>query len=124
MRPFSEDLRKRVIAAKKAGQASAKVAERLAIDVRTVERYWKRYRDDGHCRPLQVGGHRRSRLAGHEATVESWIKADPSLTLQELAERCRQQLQVTLTVSALWHRLQAMGLSFKKNAARRRAGPR
>ena len=122
MRPYSDDLRRRIIAAKEAGKSCAQVAERFAIGVRTVERYWERYREKGHCRPGQIGGHRRSRLAGHESTVESWIKAEPSLSLEKLCARCQKQLGVTLTVSALWHRLKAMGLSFKKSDARRRAG--
>lgn len=124
MRPYSEDLRERIIAAKQAGDSCQSVAERFAVDVRTVERYWERYREKGHCRTGQIGGHRRSRLQGHEETVASWIEAQPSLTLQELSERCQQELGVTLTVSALWHRLKAMGLAFKKNDARRGTGAR
>lgn len=114
MRPYSEDLRERIIAAKQAGESSQRVAERFAVDVRTVERYWERYREKGHCRKGQIGGHRRSRLQGHEETVASWIEAQPSMTLQELSERCQRELGVSLTVSALWHRLKAMGLAFKK----------
>src|SRR5580698_2178539 len=114
MRPFSEDLRQRIIAAKEAGQSSACVAERFAIGVRTVERYWERYRQEGHCRTAQIGGHRRSRLAGHESTVASWIEAQPSLSLEEISKRCQKELAVTLTPSALWHRLKAMGLAYKK----------
>ncbi len=122
MRPFSKDLRERIIAAKEAGQSSAGVAERFAIGVRTVERYWERYREEGHCRTGQIGGHRRSRLAGHEPTVASWIEAQPSLSLEELSERCQKELAVTLTPSAIWYRLKAMGLTYKKSGPRRRAG--
>ena len=126
MRPYSEDLRARIIAAKKAGESCQNVAERFAVDVRTVERYWERYREKGHCQTEQIGGHRRSRLHGHEETVASWIAAQPSMTLREISERCQQELGITLTVSALWHRLKAMDLAFKKNDARRgtRAGGR
>jgi transposase len=124
MRPFSEDLRERIIAAKKSGQPSARVAERFAIGVRTVERYWERYREEGHCRKGKIGGHRRSRLEGHEQTVASWIEAQPSLSLEELSERCQKELAVKLTPCAIWHRLKAMGLAYKKSAARRRAATR
>jgi transposase len=43
------------------------------------------------------------------------------LTLAELRARCRQRLQVTIGMTALWHRLEQLGLSYKKNDARRRA---
>ncbi len=122
MRPYSEDLRKRVIAAKRAGKSSAEVAERLALSQRTVERYWERYGQKGHCRVEQIGGYRRSRLAGHEKVVAAWIEAQPDLSLEELCLRCQKELHVTLTVSALWHRLKALGLSYKKKDARRRTG--
>ena len=122
MRPFSEDLRERIIAAKRRGESSAVVGQRFAVGVRTVERYWERFREKGHCRTGKIGGHRRSRLEGHGSTVAAWIEAQPSLTLQELSVRCQKELGVTLTISALWHRLKALGLSYKKSAARRRAG--
>lgn len=123
MRPYGEDLRKRIIADKRAGKSSAEVAERFEVSQRTVERYWERYEQKGHCRVEQIGGHLQSRLAGHEKVVASWIAAQPDLSLEELCERCRKELNVTLSVSGLWHRLKAMGLSYKKKDARRRAGP-
>jgi transposase len=43
------------------------------------------------------------------------------LTLVELQQRCRTRLQVSIGITALWHRLRRLGLSFKKNDARRRA---
>lgn len=122
MRPYGEDLRKRIIADKRAGKSSAKVAERFAVSQRTVERYWERYEKKGHCRVGQIGGHLPSRLAGHEKVVAGWIEAQPDLTLEELSARCQKELNVTLSVSGLWHRLKAMGLSYKKKDARRRAG--
>lgn len=123
MRPYSEDLRKRIIGAKRAGKSSAEVARRFAVSQRTVERYWERYEQKGHCRVEQIGGYRRSRLAGHEKVVASWIEAQPDLSLAELCLRCQKELNVALTSSALWHRLKALGLSYKKKDARRRAGP-
>src|SRR5258707_5823569 len=122
MRPYSEDLRKRIIAAKRAGKSSAEVARRFAVSQRTVERYWERYEQKGHCRVKQIGGYRRSRLAGHEKVVASWIEAQPDLSLEELCLRCQKELDVALSVSALWHGLKALGLSYKKKDARRRAG--
>jgi transposase len=45
------------------------------------------------------------------------------LTLAELQQKCQTQLQVSIGLTALWHRLRHLGLSFKKNDARRRTGP-
>jgi transposase len=45
------------------------------------------------------------------------------LTLAELRQRCGDQLQVSIGLTALWHRLRRLGLSYKKNDARRRTRP-
>ena len=121
MRAYSADLRRRIIAVKEKRESSAEVGKRFAVGVRTVERYWQRYREQGHCRVGKVGGHLRSRLSGHEATISAWIDEQSDLSLKELRARCQKQLEVKLTVSALWYRLKAMGLSYKKSDARRRA---
>jgi putative transposase len=122
MRPYSEDLRERIIAAKQSGKSSAEVAEHFAVGQRTVERYWQCYQEKGHCRIGQIGGHRRPSLADHKKTLTAWITAQPDLTLEELCARCQKELKVTISVSGLWHRLKAVGLSYKKKDARRRAG--
>ena len=84
-------------------------------------RYWQRQQQTGSIAPKQRGGYRRSALEGHDAHLRQWIKAEPGLTLAELLERLRKKLKIQLGTTALWHRLERLGLSFKKNAARRRA---
>jgi transposase len=64
---------------------------------------------------------RRSRLEKHDHTLRRWIGAQADLTLRELQHRCLRQLNVAIGVTALWHRLEQLGLSYKKNDARRRA---
>ena len=93
------------------------MAKRFAVSARTVERYWERYEEEGHCRAKQIGGYRRARLADHQKVLTSWIEKQPDLTLEELVARCQKELQVTLSISGLWHRLKAFGLSYKKRCA-------
>jgi transposase len=44
------------------------------------------------------------------------------LSLVQLQQRCQDRLGVSIGLTALWHRLHRLGLSYKKNDARRRAG--
>jgi transposase len=67
-----------------------------------------------------MGGYRRSRLADHDHHLRAWIKKEPDLTLAELCERLKT-LDVTIKAPALWHRLNQLGLTYKKNLTRRRA---
>ena len=88
---------------------------------KSVERFWKEHSRTGQCEPKQIGGYRRSRLEKHDRTLRRWIVGQPGLTLRELQKQCREQWQVAIGLTALWHRLERLGLSYKKNDARRRA---
>jgi transposase len=122
MRALSGDLRKRVIAAKEKGEGSAETAKRFGLGKRTVDGWWKTYRESGRSAPLQQGGHRRSALEGHDAVLNRWIKEKPCITLRELSERCLKELGLRIGKTGIDNRLKAIDLSYKKNDARFRAG--
>jgi transposase len=121
MRPLSEDLRRRIVAAREKGAGTGEVCQRFGVSRSSVERFWKQHGLTGHCRPKQIGGYRRSRLAKHARKLRQWIARQADLTLAELQQRCRERLGVQIGLNALWHQLDRLGLSYKKNAARRRA---
>ena len=122
MRPLSQDLRRRIVAAREAGEGPGEVSERFRVSRKSVERFWTQHCSVGHVKPKQVGGYRKSRLAKHARTLGRWIVRKSDITLFELRERCEKELGVKIGVNALWHQLRRMGLSSKKNDARRRAG--
>ena len=121
MKSYSMDLRERLIAGRQRGQSAEELARQFKVSKRSVERYWRRQQRTGSAAPKQRGGYRRSRLEGHDETVRGWIAAQNDLTLAQLQERLQQELQIALSITALWHRLRRLGLSFKKTAARRGA---
>ena len=123
MRPLSQDLRQRIVAARERGEGTGEVCKRFGVSRKSVERFWKEYCRTGQCLPKQIGGYRRSRLAPHDRRLQRWIETQPDLSLGELQQRCLGQLGVSIGITALWHRLRRLGLSFKKNDARRRARP-
>jgi transposase len=123
MRPLSEDLRRRIIEARQAGAGSVEVSERFRICRQTVARLFGQFERTGKWAPKQIGGYRRSRLAPHSRMIDRWISRKADISLVELRERCQTELGITIGLNALWHQLRRMGLSSKKNDARRRAGP-
>ena len=120
MRPLSQDLRDRIIAARERGAGTGEVCQRFGVSRKSVERFWKQHCQTGHCQPKQIGGYRRSRLEKHDRILSRWIAGQPDITLNELQNRCLEQLKVSIGITALWQRLMRLGLSYKKNDARRR----
>lgn len=118
---MSADLRQRIVAARARGEDTGEVCQRFRVSRKSVERFWKQYQQRGHCRPKQMGGYRRSRLRPHEPKLRRWIAQQADLTLAELQQRRGERLGVKIGITALWHRLDRLGLSYKKNDARRRA---
>ena len=53
-------------------------------------------------------------MSEHKPSLRGWIKEQPDLTIDELCQRCLAELNVAIGRTALWHRLEQMGLSYKK----------
>ena len=114
MKSYSEDLRERIVKAREEGKSAAEAAKMFAVCKRTVERYWKHYRERGHCKALPSGGRRVSRLRPHLVVICKWIEEQSDLTLSEMAERLRERLGVEIGSTALWHQIDKLGMSYKK----------
>jgi transposase len=123
MRTYSCDLRERIVAAREKGHSTAEVVLLFRVSKASVERYWSQYQRTGKVEPRQRGGYRHSCLEGHDERLRAWIGEKKDLTLAELRERILRDLGIKVGNTALWHRLERLGLSYKKNASRRRARP-
>ena len=119
-RPYSLDLRVRVIAAVDGGQSCRSVAEAFDLSSSCVVKWTQRVRATGSFAPGKTGGHRRPLLADQRDFILSRLTAEPHLTLErlraELAER-----GVTISHGALWNFVHRQGLSFKKKRSANRA---
>jgi transposase len=120
MAACSQDLRERVLRACERGDSPSQIARRFEVSRVWVYQVWQRLKETGQRGSLRIGGYRRSRLADHDHRLRAWIQKEPDLTLAELCERLKT-LDVNIKVPALWHRLSQLGLTYKKNLARRRA---
>lgn len=121
MKTYSEDLRRSIVKARSKGRSASEVAKLFSVCKRSVERYWKAHESTGSIAPKQRGGYRKSRLAEHDERLRRWLKEDVNLTLEQIRVRLSQEFDVQVGTTALWHRIDRLNLSFKKNAARRRA---
>ena len=121
-RPYSMDLRKRVVAAvERGGMSCHAAADRFEVAVSTVVEWAQRHRRTGSVAPGQMGGHKPKAIAG---AYRDWLLArcrGADFTLRGLvAELAERGLKVDYR--SVWAFVHAEGLSFKKNRARPRAG--
>ena len=123
MQSYSQDLRDRVLRALARGDGPSAVARRFEVSRFYVYQVRDRVQETGVRTSFQIGGHRRSRLEEAQAALRAWIAAEPGLTLAELQQRLASQ-GIAIKIGALWHQLNKWNLTFKKNAARQRAGAR
>jgi transposase len=121
-RPYSLDLRERVVAAVCDGQSCRQVAARFGVSVASVVKWSQRFRATGSAAAKPMGGHRPYALAGERDWLLARIAETPDVTLRglvaELAER-----GIKVSYYAVWHFFEHEGISFKKKPARQRTGP-
>lgn len=119
-RPYSRDLRERVVRAVEGGLSRRQAAGRFALAVSTVVEWVRVWRESGSLSAKPMGGDHNARLKGERAWLLERIAAAPDLTLEEiraeLADRGKR-----VGYGTVWRFFAGEGISFKKNRARRRA---
>lgn len=117
VRPLSNDLRKRVVAAVVGGESCRAVALRFGVAVSSVVKWSQRYRSTGSVAPGRMGGHRKRLLEPHRAFIKERISQTPHLTLHGLKDELAVR-GVIVSHNAVWLFLRREGLRFKKNSVR------
>ena len=117
VRPYSLDLRERVVAAVGSGSSCREVAARFGVAVSTVVKWSQRHRRTGSVAPGQMGGHRRRVLEPHRAFIVERLSQEPHLTLHRLKDELAER-GVVVSHNTVWLFLRREGLRFKKNTVR------
>lgn len=117
VRPLSNDLRKRVVAAVAKGESCRSVALRFGVSVSSVVKWSQRHRATGSVAPDKMGGHRKRLLEPHRTFITERIRQTPHLTLHALKDELAAR-GIKVSHNAVWLFLRREGLRFKKNTAR------
>src|ERR1700683_2003021 len=128
-KPYSDDLRERVVAAIEAGHSRVKVAKLYNMALSTVGGFIQRQRQTGCVSPDKFGGYKTFALEPHTALVKELVVEQPDSTLAELQVRLAKE-NVDVSQSAISRFLHHINLTFKKKhtrggtrSARRCRGP-
>lgn len=121
VRPYSLDLRERVVAAVSGGQTCRAVAETFGVSVASVVKWSQRYRETGTPEAKPIGGKRPYALESERDWLLRRVAEAPDITLRALAQELAGR-GTTVTHYAVWHLLSREGITFKKKPPRQRAG--
>jgi transposase len=114
-KPYSQDLRERVIATVDAGTRVCAAARLFLVSVSYVSKVVERCRSSGE-RTARVGrAGRKPKLAGHDEALRARVAAHPDATLEELLAWLAAEHEIKVSIGCLWNRLKFLGLPLKKS---------
>jgi len=114
-RPYSRDLRERVVRAVEAGLSRRRTASVFGVGIATVIDWVAVWRESGRVSAKPMGGDHNSRLKGERAWLLERIEAVPDLTLEEIRAELAQRGR-HVGYGTVWRFFAAEGVSFKKKS--------
>jgi transposase len=99
MKPYSKDLRIRVLAAVDRGMPREEVAESFSVSVPTIKRWLKRRRETGDVEAEAIPGRPSRKGRALEGWLPEHLAKNPDLTLEEHREAF-EELHEGMSVSA------------------------
>jgi transposase len=119
-KPYSQDLRDRVIDAVERGKMSRRAAGRhYEVSESAAIKWLERVERHGSREPVGHGGHRASKLLPHRDFLETARAEKSDITLQALCDRLSAERGVKADTSMMSRFFRKMGVTFKKRASSR-----
>ena len=119
-KPSLMDLRERTLAHVEAGQSCRAAARVFGVSASTAVRLAAAQRLQGHVAPKPQGRApgTAGKLAPHKAFLLEIVRAEPDITLKELAGALAEAHAVRVQLSSLHRALRRAGISYKKRTDR------
>ena len=113
-KPYSMDLRERVVAAIEGGMSTRAAAARFSIGIATAGAWARLKRATGMIRPSKQGKPKGSVLDAHAEFIFGLIKQTPDITRDEMVGCLRQERAVMVVRTAVWKFLDRHEQTHKK----------
>jgi transposase len=113
-KPYSMDLRERVVAAIEGGLSTGEAAKRFVIGKATAGAWARLKRASGSVAPPRQGKPKGSVLDAHASFIFGLIADTPDITLEEVAERVARERAVKVVSTAVWKFLDRHDMTHKK----------
>ncbi|MDE1146544.1 MAG: IS630 family transposase [Azospirillaceae bacterium] len=112
-RPYSMDLRERVVAAVQGGLSRRQAAARFGVSDSAAIRWMKRLNETGDVAPGQMGGHKPKKISGdHHTWLVARCQERPFTLAVLIAELGERGLKVDYR--SVWEFVRGQGLTYKK----------
>src|SRR5215208_6116960 len=115
MRPYSEDLRERVMAAVDRGEQREDVAERFSVSVPTITRWLRLKRETGSLAPKPVPGPVAVKTEALVAALPERLAARSDATLAEQCSWWREVSGAEVSTATMSRALTRLGWTRKKS---------
>jgi transposase len=113
-KPYSEDLRARVVRAAQDGATIPETVEQLGVSISSVVRFRRLHRETGSVSSAKFGGYKGYALAAHEEQIRQLVAEQPDITLAEIKAVLATE-RVTVGRSSISRFLHHLKLRFKKS---------
>jgi transposase len=114
MKPYSKDLRLKVLEAVDRGMPRAEVAEVFGVSLPTIKRWLKRRRETGEVAPRPNPGPPARKGAALEEALPSQLAANPDFTLEEHQQLFEETYGISVSTSSISRAFERLGLPLKK----------
>src|SRR3954453_22807470 len=117
-KPYSLDLRERVVRCVEAGRSRHAAAAHFGVSVSFVVLLMRHYRATGSLRPKPSGGRRHSKLDPHRAFLLGRVAEKDDITMPELVAELAVATGVDVAPASISRWLIRNGFIFKERSAR------
>jgi transposase len=115
MKPYSKDLRMKVLAAVDRGTPREEVAEVFGVSVASIKRWLKRRRETGEVEPKPNPGPPPAKKGSSlEQALPSQLHTNPDFTLEEHRELFEETYGISVSTSSVSRAFERLGLPLKK----------
>ncbi len=113
MRAYSEDLRKKIVAAIERGMSKTEAARLFDVSLSSVKRYSRTAREGGSLEPRKSPGRPRKANEKAQVLLEKDVEERPGATISQRRHFLEQIMSMTLSNSTVRRLMKRMGFSQK-----------
>jgi transposase len=124
MKPYSKDLRLRVLRAVDRGMPRKEVSEVFGVSEPTIKRWLKRRRETGDVEPRRAPGPPARKGTALERALPSQLRANPYLTLEGHRDLFEESHGVSVSTASVSRAFERLGLPRKRRRSPLRSTPR